>query len=128
MRSTRRAFLRVLITGVPAVAMVACAPGATDPCDVTAGSTAGCDSISANAGLNQYDILNLFFNGEIPPGRNFSFAVLRGEDFVEPGREEYTIGPAPEGAANERSFEPDATELYIFKDGEIAVFTEVDMT
>ena len=87
-----------------------------------------CEHITAEEGLNQYELLQLYFQGNPPSDRVFSFAVYRNGQFIEPTRSEFEIAEAPEGVTAERSFNPAATELFTFQKGDIVVFTELAST
>lgn len=118
---TRRHLLGVF--SFAAVAAIAgCAPDNIDPaCD----TPAGCSPVAAPAGLNQFDLLEIVYAGSIPTDRRFAFEVLRGDEFVEPAEDEFVTTTAPEGTAAERSYDPNATALYTFKEDETVVFYEV---
>ncbi|MBI4408010.1 MAG: hypothetical protein HY565_05945 [Candidatus Kerfeldbacteria bacterium] len=118
----RRRFLATFIIGGSAL-IAGCAPDTN--LDSACYTPDGCSPLTAAAGLNQYDLLKLAYNNAPPTDRRFAFEVLRGDGFVEPDRDEFEIVPAPEGAATERSYDPDQTELYTFKDGETVIFYEV---
>jgi hypothetical protein len=83
--------------------------------------------MEAIAGENQYDVLVALY-GELPVSSQqigFAFKLLRDGQWVDPDPSQLVRGPAPTGAATERSWNPTDTELYFFKDGDSAAFYEV---
>lgn len=121
MNTSRRNLFRIcIISGAGLVA--SCAPKSVDPACYT---SEGCSPVAAEPGLNQFDMLEIVYAGSIPTDRRFAFEVLRDDKFVEPAEDEFVTTTAPEGTATERSYDPNATALYTFKEGETVVFYEV---